>query len=74
VVIKSPLIIVFEAEGSVITHLHSSPTCDTYQGYGLLVCDIVRHVAKAFSMAEEDVWEWVDKERNHPTTAIQRAQ
>ncbi len=73
-VIKSPLIIVFEAEGKVITHLHGSETCNTHEGYGLLICDIVRHVAKNFNVSEDDVWEWVDKERHQPTTLIDRVQ
>jgi hypothetical protein len=36
----------------------------------LLVCDLVRHVARAFKIEENDVWEWVDKERRNPTTEI----
>jgi hypothetical protein len=28
-------------------------------------------VAKAFKVDEDDVWEWVDKERYHYTTDIQ---
>ena len=73
-VIKSPLIIVFESEGKVVTHLHTSESCDTYESFGLLICDVVRHVAKNFKVPEEDVWEWVDKERVQPTTLIERVQ
>jgi hypothetical protein len=38
--------------------------------YGLLIADLVRHVARAFKVGEDAVWEWVDKERGHPTTPI----
>ena len=70
-VIKTPWVIMFEDEdtGNVICHLHPKDS-DTYQSYGLLVCDLVRHVAKCFEVNEEDVWEWVDKERTNPTTDI----
>ena len=52
------------------THLHPSERCPTYETYGLLDADLVRHVARAFDVGEEDVWQWVDKERHHPTTKI----
>ncbi len=70
--IKTPLVIMFEDQDTknVICHLHPSESCDSYQGYGLLVCDLVRHVAKCFGVNEEEVWEWVDKERTNPTTDI----
>jgi len=41
-----------------------------HQHFGLLVCDIVRNIALAFDVSEDAVWEWVDKERSHPTTDI----
>ena len=66
--IDSPLVIVFKNDGQLQTHLY--PGEMTYKGYGLLVADIVRHVAKAFKVREEDVWEWVDKERYEPTTPV----
>ena len=70
--IKTPLVIVFEDETSdkINFHLHPSERCSTYQGYGLLACDLVRHIAQLFQVNEEQVWEWVDKERAKPTTPI----
>lgn len=41
-----------------------------YEHYGLIVCDLVRHVAAAFKVDEDDVWTWVDRERHHHTTDI----
>ena len=71
IVVKSPLVIMFENEdGGVTCHLHPSDRCPSHESYGLLVTDLVRHVARKFSVDEEDVWEWVDKERRHPTTGI----
>ncbi len=68
--VKNPLVIVFRTpDGDNITHLYP-PDGWSHQHYGLLVCDLVRHVARAFKVDEAAVWEWVDKERNHLTTAI----
>jgi hypothetical protein len=74
--IKAPLVIMFEDEGTnnVVCHLYPSEKCGDYESYGLLVCDLVRHVARLFDVEEGQVWEWVDKERTNPTTEITRRQ
>jgi hypothetical protein len=67
--IKSPLIISFKNnDGQILTHLY--PEDMDYKGYGILIADIVRHVANAFKVREEQVWEWVDKERDKPTSPV----
>jgi hypothetical protein len=68
--IESPLVVMFEADGEVVCHIHPSKTASSHQHYGLLVCDLVRHVARAFKVEEESVWQWVDKERARPTGEI----
>ena len=68
--IRDPLVIMFEAEGQIICHLHPSKRANSYEAYGLLICDLVRHVAKYFKVNDGAVWEWVDKERKHPTTDV----
>ena len=67
--IDSPLIIVFEDDGAVQTHIH--PGKLSYEEYGVLVADLVRHIARAFDVHEDHVWEWVDKERYKPTTPVE---
>jgi hypothetical protein len=64
--IESPLIIVFENDGEIQTRLY--PGDHGYKDYGILIADLVRHVANAFKVSEEDVWEWVEKERSNPTS------
>jgi hypothetical protein len=64
--IDSPLIIVFENDGKIQTHLY--PGEKSHKEYGILIADIVRHVSNAFKVDEDDVWEWVDKERYHQTS------
>ncbi|MGD0892060.1 MAG: hypothetical protein ABR923_11035 [Terracidiphilus sp.] len=64
--IDKPLIIVFENEEEVQTHLY--PGERSYQQYGILVADLVRHAANAFKVHENHIWEWVDKERYHQTS------
>ena len=69
-IITQPLVIMFkDEEGKVLCHLYPEE-CD-HRHYGLLVCDLVRHVAAAFKVPEKDVWEWVDKEWQNPTTRLQ---
>jgi hypothetical protein len=69
--IKNPLVIMYqEPDGSVVTRVH--PGNHTYEHYGMLVCDLTRHIARAFQVDEEAVWEWVDKERHRPTTNIRQ--
>jgi hypothetical protein len=65
-----PLLAVFEKPDEnlycELTGLHLYDHC----GYALIICDLVRHVARAFGVSEDDVWWWVDRERRHPTTTI----
>jgi len=72
IVVEQPLVIMFEADGRVVCHIHPSQTASSHEHYGLLICDLVRHVARAFKVDEADVWEWIDKERRNPTTDVQR--
>ncbi len=66
--IDSPLIIVFENDGEIQTHLYPGEL--TYKEYAVHIAALVRHVAKAFKVLENDVWEAVDEERDHPTTPV----
>ena len=69
--IENPLVIMFaDQQGEVVCHVHPSERCPTHETYGLLIADLVRHVARAFTVSEDEVREWVDKERHHPTTKI----
>ena len=74
VIIKEPLVIMYREEsgGSIVCNIHPASDID-HKGYGLIICDLVRHVANAFDVDENDVWEWVDKERHHHTTPVTRA-
>lgn len=73
IVIEQPLVIMFEADGGIVCHIHPSTKASSHEHYGLLICDLVSHVARAFKVDESDVWEWVDKERNNPTTEVKTA-
>lgn len=70
--VENPLIVMFEGpERKVITRIQARPGYN-HKMFGLLVCDLVRHIAAAFKVPEAEVWEWVDKERKRPTTDITR--
>jgi len=66
--VTKPLILMFkeneDKNGNVQCHLYP-PDDFGNEAYGLLVCDLVRHIANAFNV--DAVWEWVDKERARPT-------
>jgi hypothetical protein len=66
--IEKPLIVVFENDGKIQTHLYPGERSSAQ--YGILIADVVRHVAKAFNVHENDIWEWVDKERYHQTSPV----
>ena len=68
-IVTQPLVIMFKDEdGKILCHLY--PDDLDHRHYGLLVCDLVRHVAAAFKVEEKEVWNWVDKERHRPTTDV----
>lgn len=66
--IDSPLIIVFENNDHIQTHIY--PGEMDHKDYGALIAYVVRHVANAFKVSEDEVWEAVDEERYHPTGPI----
>jgi hypothetical protein len=63
-----PLIIMYTnpADNKLTTQLHF-PEGWGHEHYGLIVCDLVRHIANYFRVEEDAVWEWVDRERHHHT-------
>lgn len=67
--IERPLILMFQNGDKVECRIHP-PFDHTHQHYGILVCDLVRHIADMFGVPEDKVWYWVEKERRHPTTHI----
>lgn len=70
--INNPLVLIFGADDKLICHIHPREG-DDHRLYGLMICDLVRHLANAFKVDEDDVWEWVDKERERPTTEVKAA-
>lgn len=68
--VVKPLVIMFEeGDGGVVCHIHPKEGYG-HQHYGILICDLVRNVADAFGVKEDEVWKWVDKERHHHTSDI----
>lgn len=70
-IINQPWIIVYQADdGKMITGLHPPESAD-YEQYGLLIADVIRHVARMYDVDEFDVFRWVEKEIDKPTTKIE---
>src|ERR1700694_954630 len=65
IIVKHPLTVIFrDDKGDKISHLQ--PT--SYEAYGRLICDLIRHVTRCFEVKEEDVFEWIQNELPKPTT------
>ena len=63
------LVIMYQQDGRTVCRLHP-PADYKYQYYGLIVYDLVRHIAAAFNVSEDDVWRVVELERAHHTTDL----
>lgn len=69
--IQNPILVVGEGDdGTLTVAMQRGKHCDGFEAYGMLICDLVRHAARAFSVPEAAVWEWVDKERAKPTGGL----
>lgn len=66
--IEKPLLIMFEQDHKIVCHIH--PEGYDHKHYGLLICDLVRHLSRAFKVGEDEIWEWIEKERRKPSTQI----
>jgi hypothetical protein len=58
-------------DGKVVTEL-GFPLSWNYKHAALVACDLVRHIALAYHVDEDDVWDMVETEREHPSTEIER--
>ena len=67
--LTKPLITMFEQDGHLTCYLWPQHE-HTHEHYGIMIADLVRHTARAFKVEEDDVWEWVDKERHKQTTSF----
>jgi hypothetical protein len=70
--IERPIVMVYEDGGATIFRIHKTEKTHSHKQFGMLVCDLVRHVAKALDVDEADVWSCVQQERDFPTTSIKQ--
>jgi hypothetical protein len=69
VVLEDPMVVMFQQNGQLVCHIHPAKGID-HRHYGLAICDLVRHVARAYKVDDDEVWRWVDKERRGPSSDI----
>lgn len=72
-IVTQPLIIVYRTEDDKGIKVELWPPADEhygFEGYGLLVADVIRNVALHFGVPEQSVFDWVKKEMKKPTTAF----
>lgn len=53
--------------GKVRTHITAELNASQF---GLCIADLVRHFANGAKIHENEVWQWVDAERENPTSPI----
>lgn len=71
VAIRDPLVIMYkDDQDGVICRLY--PGSVNHYAYAKLVSDLVGHIALAFDVSEDEVWELAEKERRSPTTRLSR--
>ena len=72
--IVNPWIIVHQpgGEGSSMETILAGRPDSTHRSFGLVIADIIRHVANAYAVDAADVLEWVHREMDSPTTDIKR--
>ena len=68
-----PLIYIYQSGGMLQTHINAGSDM-TPQKYGLIVADLIRHVGRAYRVSEDDVFAFVKKEMDKPTTPIESLQ
>lgn len=68
--VEQPYLMVFKAGKGYVVRIDTQGQFGP-DGYGLLICDLVRHGARAFGCDEQLIWDWVEKERDNPTARLE---
>ncbi len=71
--VREPLVIIYQSGDGLTCRIYPSESASSHEHYGMIICDLVRHVARAFNVTESEVWDAVDKERDNPTTEVTQA-
>ena len=54
--VEDPLIMIYRQDEKIFFQLNPRDSYNRHESYGLLVCDLVRHIANSFQVEEEAVW------------------
>ena len=63
-----PIVLFLEYGDGTTSFLIPRPS--RHEEYGLMACDLVRNLARAFEVDEKRMWEWIEIERRKRTTLI----
>jgi hypothetical protein len=69
--IENPYVIILRGDDGQIQTRLCPDKQTTYRSYGLMIADLIRHTARCFNVAPEQVVEWINKELVSPTTPIE---
>lgn len=70
--VHQPLIIVHKPDEAdrVTCEIWPIGEYNDFRAYGLVIADVIRHVASAFGVPEQSVFDWVVKEMKKPTSKL----
>lgn len=66
ILIEDPLIVVYRQGEEVTTTIHHDPD-DDYELYAMIAADLIKHIANAFEVDNDDVMDMVKSEFYRPT-------
>jgi hypothetical protein len=64
------LILTSDDSGKLVCLIKRQPG-DVVGHFGIALADCARHVAKAFGVGEDEVFDWIERERQEPSSKLQ---
>jgi hypothetical protein len=67
---RARLILTADDTGKLVCLIKKQPD-DQVGHFGIALADCARHVARAFHVDEDEVFEWIERERDSPSSKLE---
>jgi hypothetical protein len=67
---RARLILTEDDTGKLVCMIQKQPG-DAVGHFGIALADCARHVARAFHVDEDEVFEWIERERDKPSSKLE---
>jgi hypothetical protein len=67
---RARLILTADDTGRLVCLIKKQPD-DRVGHFGIALADCARHVARAFHVDEDEVFEWIERERDKPSSKLE---